>query len=74
MLHVWVEPVLEEYDVRLNNMTYAKAIAPVVVGGIILVLSYVGIAPDMTVEQALTVLVQSGLASVAVFFTRNKTV
>jgi hypothetical protein len=40
---------------------YAKAIVPVIVGGIITALGYFGVGPEVTLKEALTLVVTAGL-------------
>lgn len=48
--------------------TFAKALVPVVVGGVLVVLGKVGVTPEMSVEEALTFVV----TAVLVFLVPNK--
>ena len=50
---------------------YAKAFIPVIVGLILLLLSYVGIAETMTVGEAVELLVITSLASLGVYAVPN---
>lgn len=52
--------------------TIAKAIVPMVVGLVLLGLSHLGLTPQMTLEQATTLLVGSLVTSVGVWATPNK--
>lgn len=52
--------------------TIAKALVPSVMAGILLVLSFIGIAPDMTVKEALTLALGALVTSFGVWATPNK--
>ena len=49
-------------------LAYSKALVPVVLGGLLLLLSKIGVTPEMQVQDALELI----LASVLVYFIPNK--
>lgn len=52
--------------------TIAKALVPSVMGGILLMLSFIGIAPEMTVKEALAIAIGALATSVGVWATPNQ--
>jgi hypothetical protein len=50
----------------------AAGIVTPIVGFILAALGPAGITPEMTIEQAVTAIVQGAAAFVAVYFTRNR--
>jgi len=56
----------------MNLTPFDKALFPPIVAFIIAALSSAGIAPDMTVEQLVTVLVQGVAGGVGVYLARNR--
>ena len=50
---------------------YAKAIVPGIVTIALLVLEQIGVTPDMTVEQAVTVAVTGAITAAGVYWVRN---
>ncbi len=48
--------------------TIKKALVPIVVGGVLTVLGYVGVTGDMTVKEAVTLLI----TAVLVYVTKNR--
>jgi hypothetical protein len=53
-------------------MPYAKALVPLVVTPILLVLELFGVTPDMTVEQAVSFVVSMILTSLLVYWVPNR--
>jgi len=53
-------------------MIYAKALVPLLVTPILFVLETVGIAPSMTIEEAVTFIITMGATALMVYFVPNK--
>jgi hypothetical protein len=53
-------------------MIYAKAIVPLIITPILFLLEKIGIAPDMTIEEALTFIVTMAVTAGMVYFVPNK--
>jgi hypothetical protein len=53
-------------------MIIAKALVPLVVTPIVLLLQAFGVAPDMTVEQAVTFIITMALTAATVYLVPNK--
>jgi CDP-diglyceride synthetase len=53
-------------------MAYAKAIVALITPLVLLPMSYFGISPESTVEEALTVALTAVITSMLVYFTPNK--
>jgi uncharacterized membrane protein len=53
-------------------MIYAKALVPLAVTPLLFVLEKIGIAPDMTIEEALTFVVTMGLTALMVYAVPNR--
>lgn len=53
-------------------MIYAKALVPLIVAPVMLLLETIGITPDMTVEQAITFIVTMLATAAMVFLVPNK--
>jgi len=53
-------------------MIYAKAFVPLLVTPVLLLLETIGIAPDMTIEEAVTFIITMVATAVMVYLVPNK--
>jgi hypothetical protein len=53
-------------------MFYAKALVPLLVTPILLLLERIGITPDMTIEQAVNFVLTMGITALLVYLVPNK--